>query len=270
MEILMKVLIVEDDTRMGALLVQALNEDGRAPTLATNGLDALELCDRESFDVVLLDVMLPGVDGFTLCRRLRDAGNQATIMMVTAKHELENRIEGLDAGADDYLIKPFSLRELLARLRAVQRRLERPVSTMVRVGPLTLDPRSRRVIGGQCAVQLSATEFDLFSFMTRNLEVALSRGRILEAVWEFPHEGSSNVIDQYVAYLRRKLEPLSHLITIQTVRGIGYRVSCVKNEPLDIGERSDCVGRDPERLGSRSGARKSVTPGNRDDVRTSL
>jgi two-component system OmpR family response regulator len=240
-----RVLVVEDEPRMARLLTQALSEDGRSATLAVDGLMALEHCERDEFDVILLDVMLPKLDGYAVCRELRRRGSRATIMMTTAKHELSSRIRGFDAGADDYLVKPYSLRELLARVGAVERRLERSLSATLRVGNLLLDPQRRSMSSGTTTVQLSVTEFDLLVFFVKHLDLTLSRGRILEGVWEFPQTGSSNVIDQYVAYLRRKLEHVGGGLILQTVRGVGYRATLTPASSFvaPLGER---VGQDAD------------------------
>jgi two-component system, OmpR family, response regulator len=221
----MRVLIVEDDVRMAAAIRRGLRAEGVVADVAIRGEDALWMAGSTEFDAVVLDVMLPGIDGFTTCRRLRDDGVWAPIIMLTARDAIEDRVQGLDHGADDYLVKPFSLVELLARLRALVRRgaLERP--TTLEVGDLRLDPATRQVWRGEQEIHLSHKEFVLLeTFMRRPGEV-LSQFKLLECAWDYDYENHSNVVEVYVRYLREKLDRPFGVKSIETVRGAGYRLS---------------------------------------------
>jgi two-component system OmpR family response regulator len=221
----MRVLVVEDEVKMAALLRRGLTEEGMAVDVAARGEDALPRAGATEYDAIVLDVMLPGADGFEVCRRLREAGTWSPVLMLTARDAVEDRVEGLDAGADDYLTKPFSFAELLARLRALVRRppLERP--TELEVGDLRLDPASRRVWRGETEVRLSAKEFALLeTFMRRPGEV-LSRYHLLEHCWDHGYENRSNVVDVYVRYLREKIDRPFGRTSLETVRGVGYRLA---------------------------------------------
>jgi two-component system OmpR family response regulator len=220
----MRVLVVEDELKMAGLLRRGLAEEGHAADLAATGEDALWLAQAHSYDAIVLDVMLPGVSGFETCRRHRNAGVWAPVRMLTARDAVEDRVTGLDVGADDYLTKPFSFSELLARLRALTRRgpLERP--PVLEVGALTLDPRRRRAWHGETELELSAKEFALLeTFMRRPGEV-LSRFDLLESAWDLAYENRSNVVDVYVRYLREKIDRRVGVTLIETVRGSGYRL----------------------------------------------
>jgi two-component system, OmpR family, response regulator len=220
----MRVLIVEDDVKMAALLRRGLTEEGSAADVASSGEDALWMAAANPYEAVILDVMLPGIDGFEVCRRLRKAGVWAPVLLLTARDAVEDRVAGLDGGADDYLVKPFSFAELSARLRALVRRgaPERPA--VVSVGDLRLDPATRRAWRGEREVALSAKEFALLeAFMRRPGEV-LSRLELLERAWDFAYENRSNVIDVYVRYLREKVDRPFGVESIETVRGAGYRL----------------------------------------------
>ena len=221
----MRILIVEDQVKMASLLRRGLREEGLAADVARSGDDAIWMARATEYDAIVLDVMLPGADGFEVCRRLREAGTWSPVLMLTARDAVEDRVEGLDAGADDYLTKPFSFAELLARLRALVRRppLERP--TMLEVGDLRLDPASRRVWRGETEVHLSAKEFALLeTFMRRPGEV-LSRYHLLEHCWDHGYENRSNVVDVYVRYLREKIDRPFGRASLETVRGAGYRLA---------------------------------------------
>jgi len=222
----MRVLVVEDEPRMARLLRRSLREEGHAVDVAGDGTDGLWLAMENDYGAIVLDVMLPGLDGFQLCRRLRDAGRWAPVLMLTARDNVTDRVRGLDAGADDYLVKPFSLLELAARLRALARRDDRARPVVLTAGDLRLDSGAKRAWLGDRAVGLSAKEFALLEFFLRNPGRVLSRTQIIEAVWDFAYEGGSNVVDQYVTYLRRKLGPQ----VIETVRGMGYRLRDLPGE----------------------------------------
>jgi two-component system OmpR family response regulator len=220
----MRVLIVEDDVKMAGLLRRGLLEEGLAADVARAGDDALWMAGATEYDAIVLDVMLPGMDGFELCRRLREAGRWSPVLMLTARDAVEDRVAGLDAGADDYLVKPFSFAELHARLRSLARRppVERP--TVLQVGDLGLDPGTRQVWRGEHEIQLSAKEFALLeTFMRRPGEV-LSRYQLLEHCWDYTYENRSNVVDVYVRYLREKIDRPFARDSLQTVRGAGYRL----------------------------------------------
>jgi two-component system, OmpR family, response regulator len=220
----MRVLIVEDEVKMAGLLRRGLREEGLAADVARTGDDALWMARATEYDAIVLDVMLPGVDGFEVCRRLREAGAWSPVLMLTARDGVDDRVSGLDAGADDYLTKPFSFAELLARLRALARRppVERPV--VLEVGDLKLDPPTRRVWRGDAEIHLSAKEFALLeTFMRRPGEV-LSRYLLLEHCWDYGYENRSNVVDVYVRYLREKIDRPFGRESLETVRGVGYRL----------------------------------------------
>ena len=221
----MRILIVEDEVKMASLLRRGLSEEGLAADVARTGDDAIWMARATEYDAIVLDVMLPGTNGFAVCRRLREAGAWSPVLMLTARDAVEDRVEGLDAGADDYLTKPFSFVELLARLRALVRRppLERP--TVLEVGDLRLDPAAHRVWRGETEVHLSAKEFALLeTFMRRPGEV-LSRFHLLEHCWDHGYENRSNVVDVYVRYLREKIDRPFGRTSIETVRGAGYRLA---------------------------------------------
>ena len=209
---------------MAGLIRRGLREAGMAADVANKGEDALWMAGSTDYDAVVLDVMLPGIDGYETCRRLRVDGVWSPVLMLTARDAVEDRVAGLDGGADDYLTKPFSFAELLARLRALARRgpVERPV--VLEVGDLRMDPATRQVWRGETEVALSAKEFALLeTFMRRPGEV-LSRYQLLEHAWDYEYENRSNVVDVYVRYLREKIDRPFDSESIETVRGAGYRL----------------------------------------------
>ena len=220
----MRVLVVEDEVRMARLLKRALEEEGHAVDVAGDGPDGLWMATENSYAAIVLDVMLPGFDGFELCRRLRAAGVWVPVLMLTARDEVGDKVRGLDAGADDYLVKPFSLLELAARLRALARRDDRRRPAVLAEGDLKLDPASKRAWRGNAELQLSPKEFSLLEFFLRHPGSVLTRSQIIEAVWDFAYDGTSNVVDQYVNYLRRKVDVPFGRHDIETVRGMGYRL----------------------------------------------
>ena len=209
---------------MATLLRRGLQEEGHTVDLAGNGPDAVWMATDTVFDAIVLDVMLPGFDGFEVCRQLRQRECWAPILMLTARDTVGDRVHGLDTGADDYLLKPFSFDELSARLRALTRRGARPRPAQLQVGDLRLDPAARRAWRGQVEVSLSAREFSLLELFLRHPGEVLTRTRILEHVWDFAYEAGSNVVDQYVGYLRRKVDQPFHRHDLETVRGAGYRL----------------------------------------------
>jgi two-component system OmpR family response regulator len=220
----MRVLVVEDDVKMAALLRRGLSEEGFAADVARTGDDALWMAAATAYDAIVLDVMLPGTDGFAVCRRLRESGKWPAVLMLTARDGVEDRVAGLDAGADDYLTKPFSFAELLARLRALARRpaVERPA--VLAVGELRLDPATREVWRGSAGIALSAKEFALLETFMRRPGQVLSRYQLLEHCWDYGYENRSNVVDVYVRYLREKIDRPFGRTSIETVRGAGYRL----------------------------------------------
>jgi len=217
----MRVLVVEDDVKLASMIRRGLRGDGIAADVAIKGEDALWMAGSTDYDAIVLDVMLPGIDGFDTCRQLRTDGVWAPVLMLTARDAVEDRVAGLDGGADDYLTKPFSFTELRARLRALVRRGggERP--TVLEVGQLRLDPAAKRVWQHDAEVALSPKEFSLLEVLMRNPDEALTRFYLLEHAWDYEYENRSNVIAVYVNYLRKKLGADS----IETVRGIGYRLN---------------------------------------------
>src|SRR5712691_1043360 len=223
-DVAMRVLVVEDELRMASLIRRGLVNEGVGADMAPNGEDALWMAQAHDYDAIVLDVMLPGLDGFETCRRLRAGGVWAPVLMLTARDSVEDRVAGLDTGADDYLVKPFAFAELLARLRALARRgeLERP--SVLEVGDLRLDPATREVWRGAAEIRLSAKEFALLeTFMRRPGEV-LSRLHLLEHAWDFTYDNRSNVVDVYVRRLRLKIDEPFGRRTLETIRGGGYRL----------------------------------------------
>jgi two-component system OmpR family response regulator len=220
----MRVLVVEDETRMSRLLKRGLEEEGHAVDLAADGPEGLWLATENPYAAVVLDVMLPGFDGFELCRRLRAAGVWAPVLMLTARDAVDDRVRGLDAGADDYLVKPFSLLELAARLRALARRDDRARPAVLREGDLKLDPATKRAWRGRTELHLSPKEFALLELFLRHPGAVLTRSQILDAAWDFAYDGTSNVVDQYVTYLRKKIDVPFGRRDLETVRGMGYRL----------------------------------------------
>jgi two-component system, OmpR family, response regulator len=220
----MRVLIVEDEVKMAGLIRRGLRNEGIAADVAINGQDALWMAEATEYDAVVLDVMLPDIDGFEVCKRLREAGVWSPVLMLTARDAVEDRVAGLDGGADDYMTKPFSYAELLARLRALVRRgpVERP--TELRAGELRLDPATRRVWRGDAEVSLSTKEFALLETFMRHPGEVLSRFQLLEHAWDYDYENRSNIVDSYVRLLRRKIDKPFGTESIETVRGAGYRL----------------------------------------------
>jgi two-component system, OmpR family, response regulator len=220
----MRVLVVEDETRMARLLKRGLEEEGHAVDVAGGGPDGLWMAKENPYAAIVLDIMLPGFDGFEVCRRLREAGVWTPVLMLTARDAVGDRVRGLDVGADDYLVKPFSLLELAARLRALARRDDRARPAVLGEGDLKLDPAAKRAWRGRTELQLSPKEFSLLELFLRHPGVVLTRTQILEAAWDFAYDGTSNVVDQYVTYLRRKIDVPFGRHDIETVRGMGYRL----------------------------------------------
>jgi two-component system, OmpR family, response regulator len=220
----MRLLIAEDDHKLATALARGLRAEGYAVDVAATGDEAIFNARVYEYDAVILDVMLPGPDGMAVCRTLRDAGRWSPVLMLTARDGVADRINGLDSGADDYLVKPFDFGELVARLRALVRRgaPERP--PLLTVGDLIVDPAARTVTRDGRAVMLSTREFSVLEFLVRNAGAVVSRSQLLDHVWDQNYAGSGNVVDVYVGYLRRKLEEPFDRPLIRTVRGAGYRV----------------------------------------------
>jgi two-component system OmpR family response regulator len=223
-------LVVEDSVKMASLLRRGLEEEGYAVDVAPTGEEAVWMATEVPNDAVVLDVMLPDVDGFEVCRRIRQAGVWSPVLMLTAKDSLEDRVQGLDVGADDYLTKPFAFTELAARIRALVRRGagERPAA--LKVGDLALDPATRVVSRADRTIDLTAKEFSLLEYFMRHPGEVLSRMQLIDHVWDFAYDGGSNVVDVYVKYLREKIDRPYGVRSIETVRGAGYRL---KADPPD-------------------------------------
>ena len=220
----MRILVVEDELKMASLLQRGLVEEAHAADVARTGDDALWMARAVEYDAIVLDVMLPGLDGFEVCRRLREAGVWSPVLMLTARDAIGDRVAGLDAGADDYLPKPFAFAELLARLRALARRGAEERPAVVEVGDLRLDPATRQVWRGDAEIQLSAKEFALLETFMRRPGQVLSRYQLLEHAWDYAYENRSNVVDVYVRYLRDKIDRPFDRRSLETVRGSGYRL----------------------------------------------
>ena len=221
----MRVLIVEDEVKMAALLRRGLTEEGHLVEIAGDGETAVAMARASAYDAIVLDVMLPRLDGFSACRQIREAGVWTGVLMLTARDAVRDRVAGLDCGADDYLVKPFSFSELLARLRALARRGVLPRPAELTVGDLRLDPAARRVWRGETEVRLTTKEFALLETLMRRPGVVLDRATLLEYVWDYGYEHRSNVVDVYIRYLREKVDRPFGRTTIETVRGAGYRLT---------------------------------------------
>ena len=219
----MRVLVVEDETKMASLLRRGLERAGYAVDVAMTGVDAIWYSTENEYDAIVLDVMIPSPDGFEVCRTLRARGQWAPVLLLTARDAIEDRVTGLDAGADDYMPKPFSFAELTARLRALMRRTaaERPV--VLEIDGLVLDPAMHSVSRDGVEIMLSPKEFALLETFMRNPGQVLTRNQLLEHVWDFAYDGTSNVVDVYIRYLRSKIDRPFERDSIETVRGVGYR-----------------------------------------------
>jgi two-component system OmpR family response regulator len=209
---------------MASLIHRGLVKEGVAADLAPSGEHALWMAQARSYEVIVLDVMLPGMSGFETCRRLRQSGVWTPVLMLTARDSVEDRVAGLDTGADDYLVKPFAFPELLARLRALARRGEQERPSVLEIGDLRLDPATRRVWRGSSEIRLSAKEFALLEIFMRRPDEVLSRLHLLEHAWDFAYENRSNVVDVYVRHLRSKIDEPFGRQSLETVRGAGYRL----------------------------------------------
>jgi DNA-binding response OmpR family regulator len=225
-----RILVVEDDYELADILKRGLKEQLYQVDMVHDGESAQHLAQSEVFDLILLDWMIPEIDGMTVCRNLRESGKATPVIMLTARDKVDDRILGLDAGADDYLVKPFSMGELFARMRSLLRRAEKRTVDTLRVGSLLLDPRSNFVKQGRREILLTAKEFSLMLFFMQHPDRLLTRTEILENVWDSNYDGFGNVVDVYVNYLRNKLEEEGEPRAIETVRGRGY---ILKGNPSD-------------------------------------
>lgn len=219
----MKVLIVEDDESVARFLKQATTEAGYATEVIDDGLQALQMAKTLPFDVILLDVMLPGMNGFDVCRQLRAANIMTPILIITARDTIEDKLAGLDGGADDYIVKPFQVAELLARIRALLRR-GNSSPTILHVADLTLDPATRQARRGDKVITLSGTEYALLEYLMRNAGRVMTRSMILDHVWQYDFDGNDNVLDVYISYLRRKIDKGYAQPLIHTLRGVGFKM----------------------------------------------
>jgi len=220
----MRLLVVEDERKLGELLRRGLGEEGYATDLADRGEEALWMAKAVAYDAIVLDVMLPGADGFEICRRMRDGGVWSPVLMLTARDAVDDRVNGLDAGADDYLAKPFAFEELLARLRALTRRAPQERPPVLEIDDLRLDPAAHRAWRGDTELDLSAKEFALLELFMRRPGLTLSRTQLLDGAWDMAFESRSNVVDVYVRYLREKIDRPFGRDSIETIRGVGYRL----------------------------------------------
>ena len=221
----MRVLIVEDEPGIAGFLRQGLTEAGYAVDLALDGREGLDFALAATYDVLVLDIMLPGMDGLAMLRELRQQGHRTPTLLLTARDTIDNRVEGLDAGADDYLVKPFAFPELLARVRALMRRPPLQAGTVLQVVDLEMDTARHEVRRGARLIPLSPREYGVLEYLLRHPNQVLTRTQIGEHVWNFDFYNESNVVDVYIGYLRRKIDQGSEIQLIHTVRGVGYRLS---------------------------------------------
>jgi two-component system OmpR family response regulator len=218
----MRVLVVEDEVKIARAIRRGLEHEGYATDVAFTGLEAIHMATEHDYDAVVLDVKIPAPDGFAVCRQMRARNRWAPVLMLTARDSVDDRIRGLDAGADDYLIKPFAFGELLARLRALVRRAPAERPAVLRAGDVALDPAAHAVTHAGKPVELTGREFALLEFLMRHAGQVVTRTAMLEHVWDYHHDGDSNVVDVYIGYLRRKFEEPAGTPLIRTVRGVGY------------------------------------------------
>jgi two-component system OmpR family response regulator len=222
--LLVRVLVVEDEPKMARLLKRGLTEEGHAADVAPTGEEALWMARAREYEAIVLDVMLPGLDGFAVCSKLRADGVWTPVLFLTARDGVRDRVEGLDTGADDYLVKPFSFAELLARLRALTRRAPHERPSVLEVGGLKLDPATRRAWRDGTELDLSAKEFSLLALFMRRAGDTLTRTELLDGAWDMAFESRSNIVDVYVRYLREKIDRPFGASSLETVRGVGYRL----------------------------------------------
>jgi DNA-binding response OmpR family regulator len=224
-DVSVRVLVVENDTELGPLLVRGLGNEGYTADWIEDGTAALIRAQEENYGIAVLDVMLPGMSGFELCRRLRDTSGALNILMLTARDDVGDRVRGLDAGADDYLTKPFAFSELAARLRALRRRESLAVSSRIEVGGLTIDIHDHVVRAGEKVVPLSPKEFALLRFLAQNVDETVQREAILLEIWGTVQHTNPNIVDQYISYLRRKLDRVPAGVSLRTLRGVGFALA---------------------------------------------
>jgi DNA-binding response OmpR family regulator len=225
----MRVLLAEDDQRIAGFISKGLSEEGHLVQIVSDGDQALELAlagHETSFDVIILDILMPKRDGLSVCRELRTRGCHTPILMLTAMDSLNDRVRGLDSGADDYLVKPFAFPELVARLRALGRRMPLAAQTaLLQVGNLVLDTTAHAAQRGNRKIDLSPREYHLLEYLMHRVGKSVSRTSILQAIWSFNYDGASNVVDVYMGYLRRKIDQEGEPVLVHTVRGVGYKIS---------------------------------------------
>ena len=227
----MRILLVEDEPKISTYVKRGLEEAGYAVDAVFTGRDALDWAIATAYDLIILDILLPEIDGLSVCRELRSKKNSTPILMLTARDTVDDRVIGLDAGADDYLVKPFAIKELLARVRALARRAnEAPKSPLLTLANLTLDPAARRVTRAGKLIDLPAKEFSILEYLLRNADRVLTRTMIAEHIWSYDSYNQSNVVDVYIRNLRRKVDDPFEPKLIHTLRGVGYRLSEEKNE----------------------------------------
>jgi len=222
---IMKILVIEDEKRITSFIRKGLQYEGYTVDVAYDGVSGFAKVQEGSLDLVVLDVMLPEMDGISLCTKMREEGVSTPVIMLTAKDSVDDRVKGLDAGADDYLVKPFSFKELLARIRSLLRRGEGTKQVLLKVGDLVLDPASREVKRGERQIELSRKEYSLLEYLMRNHNQVLTRTMIAEHVWDYDFDSFTNTIDVYIRYLRKKIDEGEEKKLIKTVRGVGYKIT---------------------------------------------
>ncbi|MCD8077641.1 MAG: response regulator transcription factor [Lachnospiraceae bacterium] len=218
----MRILFAEDERDLNRIVTQKLTSDGYSVDSCLDGQEALDALACAEYDAVILDIMMPGADGYTVLRALRDAGKKTPVLFLTARDSIEDRVKGLDAGANDYLVKPFSFEELMARIRAMTRISHGHATSELSIGDLVMDCAARRVTRGGREISLSAKEYALLEYLMHNQGIVLSREKIEDHIWNYDYEGGTNVVDVYISYLRRKIDSGQDVKLIQTVRGQGY------------------------------------------------
>ncbi|MBP3696339.1 MAG: response regulator transcription factor [Clostridia bacterium] len=218
----MRVLIAEDEKSLNRIIAKQLKASGYSVDCAFNGEEAYDLISMTDYDAAVFDVMMPKIDGFSLLRRIRNEGNNLPVLFLTARDSIEDRVEGLDIGADDYLVKPFAFEELLARIRVLIRKNSVSNSNIITVADLTVDISSRKVKRGDSDISLSAKEYELLQYLAVNNGIVLSREKIEDHIWNYDYEGGTNVVDVYIRYLRKKIDEGNDKKLIHTVRGMGY------------------------------------------------
>lgn len=221
----MRILVIEDDRRIANLLKKGLVEEGYAVDLAYDGLEGQYLGESEDYDLIILDLLLPKVDGLTVCRKLREKQIKIPILILTAKITIDDRVEGLNAGADDYLVKPFSFRELTARINALLRRSQETLPPILKVADLELDPAKHLVKQNGRTIDLSAKEFAILEYLLRNKNQVITRTMILEHVWDYNFDPSSNIVDVFITHLRKKIDNGDKEKLIQTIHGVGFKLN---------------------------------------------